>query len=250
MDNKEIWDKNWKNLGNYALYSAGSRWAFYLIKKICKKADINPNALIIDCGCGVGAKTSLLAHIFPNNNIFGVDFSSQGIDFAKKFFTDISNLDFKCIDVHQLVNELHESVEMISAFELIEHIEDWETFLGDICRTSQKYVLLSTQAGRMREYEKQVGHYRNYSKGEIEKFMKKNGYDTVEVFYAGFPLWSPITRDILNYVNTTKKRDSSNSELQVSFNPLLHKIVYFMYRFFTFNKIGDQFVGLFIKTGK
>ncbi len=247
MDNRQIWDTNWKQLGDYATNSAGSRWAFYLIRHALENVHLTPGAAVVDCGCGIGAKTALLAKLFPDNHVSGIDFSSQGIEAAKEYFKGYGNLEFYCADVHDISGMFHEGIEMISAFELLEHLEDWQEYLSTLCEISDKYVLISTPTGRMREYEKYIGHYRNFEKGELEDFMKEHGYRPVTVLYAGFPFWSPITRDVYNIVNMSKKRSDPDPGMAVSFNPILHAVTYFVYRFLCFRRIGDQFVGLFEK---
>ncbi len=247
MDNKQIWETNWQQLGRYSTNSAGSKWAFYLINTVLKRARLCKGSGIIYCGCGIGAKTALLADRFPDNPVYGIDFSQQGIENSNVYFGNRNNLKFLCMDVRDILNEIPGRIEMISAFELLEHIDDWKAFLSYICDMSQKYVLLSTPTGRMREYEKQLGHYRNYKKGEIEGFMSMQGYQPISVLYAGFPFWSPITRDVYNIVNMSKRDPKHDQEIKVSFNPILHGITYFVYRHLTSKRIGDQFVGLFEK---
>ena len=247
MDNKQIWETNWEQLGRYSIHSAGNRWAFYLIGLVLKNVQLRPGTKVIDCGCGIGAKTALLAERFPGNTVYGIDFSQQGIENSRMYFGDRDNLDFLCIDVHEISNEVSGSIEMITAFELIEHIGDWKSFLGYICEISQKYIVISTPTGQMREYESQLGHYRNFRKGELEEFMKTQGYWPVSVLYAGFPFWSPITRDIYNIMNTSRKHQNSDRGMEVSFNPILHGFTFFLYRYLSFRSIGDQFVGLFEK---
>ncbi len=247
MDNKHIWETNWEQLGRYSLYSAGNRWAFYLIRSVLKSVQLKPNTKVIDCGCGVGAKTSLLAELFPDNTVYGIDFSQQGIENSRSYFGDRDNLKFFCMDVHDIFKEIEGPIEVISAFELIEHIDNWEDFLGSICEASQKYILLSTPTGRMREYESKLGHYRNFQKGELEEFMKTHSYRPVSVLYAGFPFWSPMTRDIYNIMNMSRRHQNSDRGMELSFNPLLHELTFFLYRYLSFKCIGDQFVGLFEK---
>ena len=242
MDNKKIWDANWKKLADYSTNSAGNRWAFYLIRSLCKKISID-DGIIIDVGCGIGNKTALLAELFNHCSTIGTDFSEEAISFAKKYYNSIDNLDFYCMDATEFKDNTEKEIVMVSAFELLEHIEDWKKLLSDMCRMSKKYVILSTPTGRMREYEKAIGHYRNFKKGEIEEFMNNNGYRTIDVLYAGFPFWSPITRDAYNFAN----KNSKSETMEVTYNPIVHKITYFVYRYLTFNRIGDQFVGLFEK---
>ena len=109
----------------------------------------------------------------------------------------------------------------------------------------------------MREYEVQVGHLRNFQKGEIENFIKLNGFNVVKVFYAGFPFYSPLGRDWLNknykgYDESisgtfTAGYDESISGTFTAKQKIFHNILYILFRYFCFKNIGDQFVGLFEK---
>ena len=72
---------------------------------------------------------------------------------------------------------------------------------------SNRYIMVSVPIGRMREYEKEHGHFRNYQKGELESFFEENGFKTLKTYYAGFPFWSPITRDLLNLLPVDNTSD-------------------------------------------
>ena len=61
--------------------------------------------------------------------------------------------------------------------------------------------VINTHFRWMREYEIDLGHYRNFKKGELESFMYSHGFRKVDVLYAGYPFWSPITRDLTNRRN-------------------------------------------------
>ena len=200
MDNKQIWNEKWRNLGKYSQNSAGNRWAFSLIKKLAGKIEEELN-FIVDIGCGTGNKTAVLAQQFPQARVKGIDFSTEGIEIAKLFYNEQSNLDFDCLDLNSFASEKLNGanvVDMITAFEVLEHLEDWETLLGQMCKITQKYIMISVPVGRMRRYERGLGHYRNFQKGDIEQFLYSKGFEKIEVYYAGFPFWSPITRDLMN----------------------------------------------------
>ena len=249
MDNNKIWNDNWKEIAEYGTKSAGNRWAFYLIRKILKNIVLDADSVIMDVGCGMGNKSAELAKLFPDNVVYGIDFSTEGIKFASEYYASMHNLRFVCDDARNVSERNCEKVGLLSSFELLEHIEDWENLLHDFCTISSRYILISTPTGRMREYEIDLGHYRNFKKGELESFMYSHGFRKVDVMYAGFPFWSPITRDLTNRRNLKCKdmgKDIKN-ELVITTNPIVHNITYFLYRNLSFDRIGDQFMGLFEK---
>ena len=97
----------------------------------------------------------------------------------------------------------------------------------------------------MRDYEKYVGHLRNFKKGEIENFIANNGFKKIKTFYAGFPFYSPLGRDWLN--RNYKGYDESVSGNFTKKQKLFHYMLYILFRYFCFRNIGDSFVGLFEK---
>ena len=104
--------------------------------------------------------------------------------------------------------------------------------------------MVSAPIGRMRAYEVKHGHYRNFQRGQLENFFEKQGFSTIKTYYAGFPFWSPLTRDLLNLI----PGDSTKAQENLTFiGKGISLILYFLYRFCSFHNKGDQFIGLFEK---
>lgn len=109
-----------------------------------------------------------------------------------------------------------------------------------------EYVMISSPIGKMRDYEKNVGHFRNYKQGEIELFMEQQGYLTVDYYYAGFPFWSPICRDLLNIFKKNAVNVQEPQEKGMTWiNKGVSIILYYLFRYCSCLGKGDQFVGLF-----
>ena len=87
--------------------------------------------------------------------------------------------------------------------------------------------------------------FENYQKGELESFFEENGFKTLKTYYAGFPFWSPITRNLLNLLPV-----DNTSDVQVEMGlpkKIVSLLLYYSFRYFSFKNKGDQFVGLFEK---
>ncbi len=110
--------------------------------------------------------------------------------------------------------------------------------------SSNKYLMLSFPTGRMRSFEKIVGHFRNFKKGEVEEFLKGRGFEPVNIFYAGFPFYNPIYREMCNLTNS-----AGNSFTTGKYNwkqKTVSAVLFFLFRYCsTKHKYGDQFCGLF-----
>jgi hypothetical protein len=67
---------------------------------------------------------------------------------------------------------------------------------------TRKYLVVSTPQGRMREFERQFGHVRNYVPGELVHKVESAGFTVLNVVEWGFPFYSPLYRNILDLTNS------------------------------------------------
>ena len=231
------------NTVDYLSKSAGSRWFRDLLLKLLMK--INPLEVktVADVGCGIGHKTSILKKYFGKAKVSGFDFSAPAIEVAKKAYGP-QGINFSCQDITKA--KYNKKYDLIAAFDVLEHVDKWQKLVKDLIRVNNRYMLLSFPVGRMRPYEVNIGHYRNFKKNEMETFMSKQGYTVVKTFYAGFPFFSPITRDLTqvlfkNYSETTTAKMGRATKT-------MHDVWYMLYRYGSSQNKGDVFIGLFEKT--
>ena len=243
VNNKKIYDETWRLWHDMKLYGPGSRWIrhliFDLISKIKNKDSIGS---ILDVGCGEGTTTYFIANHFKKSKVKGIDFSITGIECAKEIYK-LPNLEFI---YDQNSENLNFKYDLICCFEVLEHIENWQYVLDKIASASNKYLLVSFPTGRMRPYEVNVGHVRNFKKGEVEAFLTKLGFEAVQTYYAGFPFYSPIYREMCNITNSAGNKFTQGK--YGTKQKIISNLFYILFKFFsTKKKMGDQFCGLFIK---
>src|SRR5687767_1866461 len=244
--NQEYYKRYWnENMIKYLYVSAGGRWFDYLLRLTFAKIPENSIKSIADIGCGVGNKTAMMADYFSDARVAGYDFSEEGIAAAQEFHK-AKNLHFAVEDITESKYKKH--YDLITAFDVMEHIEDWKGLTNKLIDVNDKYMLISSPVGRMRPYEVHIGHVRNFKRGEIEKFMESKGYKSVQTYYAGFPFHSPILRDL---TNAFYKEYADLPQSQVSFlSKRMHDVWYFLFRYCSLKQRGDIFVGLFEKEKK
>jgi trans-aconitate methyltransferase len=225
----------------YLDQSAGARWFEYLLGEILSEIPSSAVTSVADVGCGVGKKTAQLARTFPRAEVFGFDFSESAIEVASEHYSSVKNLSFKSEDITR--NDYDRRLDLVSAFDVLEHIDKWEEMLELLIEVGSRYLVISVPIGRMRPYEVNIGHYRNFQRGQIEEFLEARGYRTMKTFYAGFPFYSPILRDLTNrffktYSETPQTTMSSLAKTG-------HHIWYFLFRYLSLKQRGDIFLGSF-----
>ena len=241
--NKKYYEGYWNdNMVNYLRQSAGGRWFDHLLKLTFKHIEPNKIHAIADIGCGVGNKTAFMAEHFNKAKVYGYDFSKPGISAAKRNHRQ-KNVLFATEDITK--KDYNKKYDLITAFDVLEHIEDWKALTSQLIKANTKYMLLSSPVGKMRPYEVHIGHVRNFKQGEIEDFMRLHNYRVVKTFYAGFPFHSPILR---NLTNIFYKDYSILPQKKVGFlSRRMHDMWYVLFRFGSMKHKGDIFLGLFEK---
>lgn len=240
IDNRVLYNEKWDAWVDMKIYGPASRWLRSLIGDQVAHIGEGKVRSVLDVGCGEGTITNLLAEKFQKATILGVDFSETGIDCARAAY-HLPNLSF----VHDLESHaLEKKYDLLTAFEVLEHVDDWRDLLGRMADSSQKYLLLSFPIGRMRPFESNVGHIRNFKKGEVEEFLSGKGYKPTSVYYAGFPFYNPLYRELCQMTNSANNR-FTQGKYGIS-QKLIGLFFFVLFRFFSTRRLrGDQFCGLF-----
>lgn len=242
LNNEKIYNDRWTDWADTNKYGPTFKWLRYLIGELAKEIDKDKISSILDLGCGEGSNTYFLAQKFSNAEVTGSDFSKAAIECANKSLP-LENINF----IYDKNNDvLKNNYDLITLFEVLEHIDDWRGLLDNLAKSSRGYLMFSFPVGRMRKFEKSVGHIRNFKKGEVEKYLKEKGFMPVKLFYAGFPFYSPLYRELCNIMNPS---ELSFSQGKFSLKQkLVSLFLYVFFRYFsTKNNYGDRFCGLFVK---
>jgi 2-polyprenyl-3-methyl-5-hydroxy-6-metoxy-1,4-benzoquinol methylase len=245
IDNRRIYDANWSAWSEMKIHGPASRWLRALIRAhIVQFPDPENIRAVLDVGCGEGTITNALAEWLPHAQVTGIDFSEAGIQCAESRYRR-ANLRFVHDEESKALSEQH---DLVTAFEVLEHVEDWEGLLRRMAGSARQFILLSFPTGRMRSFEKTMGHYRNFERGEVEQFMSKCGFRSDHCFYAGFPFFSPLYRDICDLSHPVSVRFIAGR--YGIRQKIVSSIFYFLFRVLsTRRRFGDQFCGSFSRTG-
>ena len=183
---------------------------------------------LVDVGCGAGHNLPLLCQGRTMDEVAGVDVSSEALERASKVWPAG---EFSLLDVQS--ERAPRTWEMVSCCFVLEHVPDDEGALRNMAAMSSRWVLATSIAGdfeRYRPWDEQVGHVRNYRKGELEAKMRAAGIEIVDKVYWGFPFYSPIARLLQN-------RMKAESEYSAT-TKLVAKIMYYVY-FLNSRRRGD-----------
>ena len=140
---------------------------------------------ILDIGGGVG--TAISFYINEERNILSTELFDDNIKIMNERFADFKN--FKAINaniVHEDLNQ-YGKFDTIIMINVLEHIKE-DTFilqkLRNVLTDSGKIIICVPAIASLYCYmDKNVGHYRRYTKGELQEKAKLAGLNIIEDKY-------------------------------------------------------------------
>lgn len=188
----ELWAAGWDDTRHYGPLARHSRRIF---TSLC--SDISPSS-ILDVGCGEGSLLNTLMKAHPRTTGTGVEVSDQALALAVKM---VPTATFLNCDI--ATTALPQTFDLVVSADVVEHIVDDDTAIQNMAAMTAPggQLIISTLQGRMRNFERQVGHVRNYALGELEEKMRAAGLTVERVVAWGWPFYSPIYRDLLNVMD-------------------------------------------------
>jgi len=242
--NRAIYDSTWPEWLDMKLLGPASRWLRDMIGDhlaTIAATGASP-ASVLDVGSGEGTNTWMIAGRLPDARVVGIDLSITGVECARERWK-LANLAFE----HDPDSRrLGERFDLVTCFETLEHVEDWQGLLRRIAAASNRHVMLSFPVGRMRPCETSIGHLRNFRRGEVETFLATCSFRPASIFYAGFPFYSPLYRDVCNLA--AGKSESFTQGKYGARQRFVASVLHALFRHAsTRRRFGDQFCGLFAR---
>jgi SAM-dependent methyltransferase len=144
--------------------------------------------MAVDVGCGSGRNMQMLSHY--SEWIMGLDRSPAALDLAAA-----RGLPIACADAHALPMP-NCSVDLLSALDVIEHLEDDMRALKEFHRVLQPEGLLLVTVPAYRflwsEHDEALMHRRRYVASELHAKLTGSGFRVLKRSYAVFFAFYPI----------------------------------------------------------
>jgi ubiquinone/menaquinone biosynthesis C-methylase UbiE len=115
---------------------ASARSDAHLVRYALAAEWIRPGDKVLDCACGLGYGTAMLAASSTGRHFIGVDIDPQSIAYARDNFADYDTqtVEYRAGSALDLNFIADHSIDMVVTFETIEHLENYPTFLAEIAR--------------------------------------------------------------------------------------------------------------------
>ncbi len=195
---------------------------------------------ILDAGCGSGELIISILNKVDGINISGFDLSNDVIEKNKK---RIKKARFFTQDLSKKINNIKNKYDLVICSEVIEHLKDWRIAIDNLSLVVNQggYVIVTTQTGKPHRHHLELGHLRHFKIDELKKELNKNGLQSMESFYCGWPVMDLqyLLTDIL-YKNLEKNVFMAKE--QSLFTKIIFYIFNFLYKFSSKNKGPQIFI--------
>jgi len=140
----------------------------------------------LDLGCGTGNTSIRIAQKNSESEILAVDLLKNCVEFCREKIKPADNVSIARMEGCNLAIR-DDIFDCVVALDLLEHIEQDEKAMMEILRimAPSGKAVLTVPAIKMLygKRDKKLGHYRRYSKQEIEKKMRGLGFKIEKISY-------------------------------------------------------------------
>jgi SAM-dependent methyltransferase len=207
----------------------GGYWETHRSKEILKELKRNGLNKIVEIGAGTGSVCGYLAQ--NGIEVVAVEPLRAGAESIQK-----KGIRTICGRLES-VNFPTESIEVFGVFDVLEHIENPNHLLNEMYRTLKPggYLLVTVPCGQWLwgEMDKSLGHFRRYSRNQINDVVNRSGFKTVESRYLFLTLVAPallfraipyrlgMKKSRNNVLRTVKRAQKSNRPVNTIMDTLL-----------------------------
>jgi 2-polyprenyl-3-methyl-5-hydroxy-6-metoxy-1,4-benzoquinol methylase len=111
----------------------GARSDAHLVRYALAANWIRPGDAVLDCACGLGYGTAVLAARSPGEQFLGVDIDPGSVAYASDNFGGWG-INYVAASATQLDRIADRSIDTLVSFETLEHLEDYSIFLDEAAR--------------------------------------------------------------------------------------------------------------------
>lgn len=113
---------------------SGSRADAHMVRYALAAALVRPGDTVLDCACGLGYGSAILAAQSGGARFIGIDLDADTVAYANANFGRQYGVEYRAASATDLSILPDDSIDLVVSFETIEHLEDYHAFLREAQR--------------------------------------------------------------------------------------------------------------------
>jgi SAM-dependent methyltransferase len=207
---ERLWTDTWGDLQRFGPVHRHQRRAIVELVRT-----LGPRS-VCDVGCGSGENLANVGTI-GGIALVGTDISEQALAMARR---RVPSATFSQLDIQSAC--LPGQFDLVTSIQVVEHLQDDVAAMRNMARMARHWVLVTTMCGRMRPSEREIGHLRNYSHGDLRARADAAGLEVVDIFGWGFPFYTPLYRTVIEWLPGGVPQGRMGSTSRLIANVLYH----------------------------
>lgn len=194
----QLWQAEWMD---YSRYGPTRRHVRTIMLTLIEPLTFHS---VVDIGCGEGSMLQEIRQRRPTVQLAGTDVSERALEIARHY---VPGAFFTLLDLENQTLPKH--YDLTICCEVLEHLQADEVAIANLAAMTRRYLVVVVPQGRMRRFERaDVGHVRNYARADLCAKLERGGFEPLAVVEWGFPFFSPLYRNLLDYIpgDTVKGR--------------------------------------------
>ena len=182
-----LWSGDWGDMQRYGPTSRHQR------RVTARLLDGLKFGSVLDVGCGEGSNLAFLQGRYAPARAVGLDVSAEAVERARG----------RCPGGEFHVGDAAEAAslgrfDLVTCIDVLEHVERDAELVAALAKASARWVFCVSVQGTMRPGEGEIGHLRNYRRGQLAGMMRDAGLRIVSEVEWGFPFYSPLFRSAVS----------------------------------------------------
>ena len=132
----------------------------------------------LEIGCGTGFVISAISKRFPEARLFGIEYLEEGLIFARQ---RVPTAEFTTLDARRIPYE--SELDAIGAFDVLEHIEEDEVVLQQICKALKPggivFITVPQHRWLWSAVDEYACHVRRYDANELHRKVRMAGFEII-----------------------------------------------------------------------
>ena len=147
---------------------------------------------ILEIGAGLGNFSKILVKNYNHNKIILSDIDKTYLKILSGRFKDNENVEIEFLDINspKKFTEKKYKIDTCIAINILEHIKDDVSSISGIYnilnRKGNLILLIPAYKSLYNIIDKEIGHYRRYTKKEIIKKVRNTNFKIEKIFYFNF----------------------------------------------------------------
>ncbi len=178
QNDQNYWEKQFSNCVEIRMKLAQANFFYKTFKKLFPlqlQKEINiKNSSCCDFGCGLGNFTSCLHEIFPNVELYGVDYSKNAISYGSKHF---QNVKF----INTSLDNLNKNFDIMVTSNTLEHFSNPDKIMKQLLSHTNKIFMMLVPYEEMELYQEHLFSFQ-------KSFFKRNVNDFELIYLKSIDL--------------------------------------------------------------